>query len=172
VRVDLGGIAKGYAVDKAIEAMREARVAGGMVDVGGDLRCFGRPPAGQTWSVQVRDPFASGVLGKFQLKGSAVCTSGGYTRFVEIDGRRYGHIVDPRTGLPVDHVASVTVVAPTALAADVWATALSVHGQRGLEMLPEGAEALLVTGNASAPKLVGNGRFPAAIQRYAAGSRK
>jgi thiamine biosynthesis lipoprotein len=163
-RVDLGGIAKGYGIDRAIEAMRESGVAGGMVDVGGDLRCFGQPPAGRTWSVQVRDPFADGVLGEFQLEEGAVCTSGGYARFTEIEGRRYGHIIDPRTGRPADNVASVTVVAPTAQTADVWATALSVIGEPGLDMLPDDLEALLIVGDANAPELTGKGRFPEAIQ--------
>lgn len=160
IRVDLGGIAKGYAIDRAVEVMRRSGAAGGMVDVGGDLRCFGRPPAGQKWTVQVRDPFAEGVLGEFQFEEGAVCTSGGYARFTEIEGRQYSHIIDPRMGVPVDAVASVTVVAPKAQTADVWATALSVLGEPGLDRLPDGVEALLISGDANTPKILGTGRFP------------
>jgi thiamine biosynthesis lipoprotein len=159
IRVDLGGIAKGYAIDMAVEVMRKSGVDGGMVDVGGDLRCFGRPPDGQAWSVQVRDPFAEGVLGKFSLEEGAVCTSGGYARFTEVAGRRYSHIIDPRDGEPVRHVVSATVVAPTARTADIWATALSVLGESGLVKLPDDVEALVITGDASTPRLFGNGRF-------------
>jgi len=165
IRVDLGGIAKGYAIDRAVEAMREFGVAGGMVDVGGDLRCFGRPPSGHAWGVQVRDPFADRVFGEFSLEEGAVCTSGGYARFTEIEGRRYSHIIDPRRGEPVGHVVSASVVAPTAQTADIWATALSVLGEPGLEELPADVEALLIAGDASAPQLSGKGRFPEDLKK-------
>jgi len=116
-----------------------------MVDVGGDLVCFGKPPAGEVWIVEVRDPSARGNLAKLRLPGGgAVCTSGNYARYVEIAGRRYSHIIDPRTGLPADSVLSATVVARSAVVADVWATALSVLGSAGLKLLPEGAEAIII----------------------------
>jgi len=147
-RVDLGGIAKGYGIDQAVEAMRKAEVLGGLVDVGGDLRCFGQPPEGSFWTVDVRDPFGEGRLGELGVWGAAVCTSGDYARFVEIEGRRYSHIVDPRSGRLAEAASSVTVVAQTAMEADVWATALSVLGREGIERLPGGVEAMLVIGKA------------------------
>jgi len=146
-RVDLGGIAKGYAIDRAVEALQRAGAAGGLVDVGGDLRCFGRPPDGEHWAVEVKDPSGAEPLGELHLRGGAVCTSGNYARFSVIEGRRYSHIVDPRSGRPANAVPSVTVVAGSAMRADIWATALSVLGPDGFARLPQGVEALAVLGS-------------------------
>jgi len=153
VRIDLGGIAKGYAIDRAIEVLCQASIEGGMVDVGGDLACFGRPVSGESWNVDVRNPFGPGVLARLRITGGAVCTSGDYARFVEIEGARYSHILDPRTGRPVEAVRSVTVVAPTAVVADVWATALSVLGVQGFRRMPRSAEAMIVEGDAGDRRL-------------------
>jgi len=153
-RVDLGGIAKGYGIDQAIEGMMAAGVLGALVDVGGDLRCFGQPPQGSLWLVDIRDPFREGRLAELGVWGAAVCTSGDYARFVEIEGRHYSHIIDPRTGQPSEATTSATVVAQTALDADIWATALSVLGRDGIERLPSGVEAMLVIGEADAYDMV------------------
>ena len=147
----LGGIAKGFAIDRALGAIWSARCAGGLVDVGGDIRCFGVSPRGDRWRVAVRNPFdtrGTAFFGTLALTDAAVCTSGNYERYTEIDGKRYSHIVDPRTGRPVDFAPSVTVVAPTSAVADGWATALSVLGPKGLELLPSdgGLEAMIVVG--------------------------
>lgn len=153
-RVDLGGIAKGWAIDRAVEVLRRAGLSGGMVDVGGDLVCFGQPPQGDRWPVDVKDPAGPGTMAKLRLSGGAVCTSGGYARFSEIAGRRYSHIIDPRTGQPADAALSVTVVAPDAVTADVWATALSVLGTDGLKKLPEGVEAMMMAGSEANHRIV------------------
>jgi len=140
-KVDLGGVAKGYGIDLAIEAMRVAGVAGGLVEVGGDIRCFGAKPGGRKWRILIKDPFTSGqadAIGVLRLQEGAICTSGNYERFVEIEGKQYSHIIDPCSGRPVDAAPSVTVVAPTAVQADAWATALSVLAAR-----PEGPLAAL-----------------------------
>ena len=154
VKVDLGGIAKGYTIDRAAAGLRAAGVEGSMVDVGGDLVCFGRPASGERWSVEVKDPFGPGKLATLRISEGAVCTSGDYARFVEIAGKRYSHIIDPRSGRPVDSAASVTVFAPTAMTADVWATALSVLGPEGLDRLPHGVEAMIVVGTKSEHRVV------------------
>ena len=163
VRVDLGGIAKGYAIDRALEAMIASGVEGALVDVGGDLRCWGRSPMegsahwqeaflevhprGWPWSIEIQSPFGSDPQGSLRLREGAVCTSGGYARFVEIEGQRYSHIVDPRTGQPADELTSVTVIAPDALTADAWATALSILGPEGFALIGDAAiRALLVRG--------------------------
>ncbi len=138
VRVDLGGIAKGYAIDQAVEAIQGVGVTAGLVNIGGDLRVFGRPTTGEFWSVPVRDPFGGGERDFFavlRIRDAAVATSGNYARSFEIEGKRYSHIIDPVSGRPVDAVPSVTVVAPDALTADAWATALSVLGAAGLDLL-------------------------------------
>ncbi len=146
-RVDLGGIAKGYAIDRAIEAMKAAGCVGGLVDVGGDIRCFGAKPGGRPWRIAVRAPAGSPHAGVLEIGPAAVCTSGDYLRFVEIEGKRYGHIIDPRSGMPVEATPSVTVIAPDASTADSLATAISVLGPtEGLELAAtlEGVECLLM----------------------------
>ena len=149
-RVDLGGIAKGYGIDKAIEAMRKAGCVGGMVDVGGDVRVFGQRRKDGPWIVGVRNPFGPGMIGTVTLQDGSVCTSGNYARYSTIAGRRYSHIIDPRTSRPTETNPSVTVIAPTAMVADAWATALSVLGWPGHTLLPTGVEAMVVTGSPQA----------------------
>lgn len=154
VRVDLGGIAKGYGVDRAVDVLERSGVAGGLVDVGGDLRCFGRPAEGPSWTVEIRNPFGPAPLGRLALPHGAVCTSGNYARFTEIEGKRYSHIIDPRSGWPADAVPAVTVVAPTALEADVWSTALSVLGPEGFALMPTEVHALMVLGSKNSPHIL------------------
>jgi thiamine biosynthesis lipoprotein len=155
--VDLGGLAKGYAVDQAAEAMIRMGIRGGIAQAGGDTRCFGVRPDGQAWRVAIRDPFhpqADRPLATLRIGDGAVCTSGNYFRYVEIQGQRYSHIIDPRPGkmmgMPADACPSVTVVAPKAMTADIWATALSVLGAEGFRLLPADAhiEAMVVEGTA------------------------
>jgi len=145
--VDLSGIAKGYAIDQALLVMRHSGAAGGLVEVGGDLRVFGVGPGGEEWSVGIRNPFEDRAWGEMKLGDGAVCTSGDYARYVEIDGQRYSEIIDPRSGRPAEAASSVTVVADNAMTADAWATALTVLGPGGLELLPTGEriEALIVS---------------------------
>jgi len=144
--VDLGGIAKGFAIDRALAAIRAPGINGAVVEVGGDVACFGRPPDKPFWQVDVQNPFRQECLTTLRLADAAVCTSGDYVRYNVVEGLRYSHIVDPRTGRPVDSVPSATVVAPDAVTADIWATALSVLGPDGLHRLPEGVESLLIVG--------------------------
>ncbi len=146
MRLDLGAIAKGFAVDQAIASLKADGVADALVEVGGEVRAIGRAPirgAAQTvgadgeeaptrpWRVGVRDPRGAEVLTQFELPGDrAVATSGDYAKYFEIDGERYSHIVDPRTGRPRrGGLISVTVVVPgSCLRADALATTVSVTG--------------------------------------------
>jgi len=152
--MDLGGIAKGFAADRAAEAMMQLGVSGGLIEIGGDIRCFGRHSGRQEgWRIGIRNPFdpnSPAMLATLKLAQGGICTSGNYFRFVEIQGRRYSHIIDPRPGdncgATADAAPSVTVVAPDAATADIWATALSVLGPAGLKRLPAGVEAMIVTG--------------------------
>lgn len=150
LQIDLGGIAKGYAIDWALEELRKSGAVGGLVEVGGDLAVFGQAPGGGAWRVGVVDPFDPDgpPCGVLTLTDAGVATSGNYRRFTLIEGRRYSHIIDPRTGRPVDEAPSVTVIAPDALTADAWATGLSVLGPAGLAKIEQspGVEAMLVTG--------------------------
>jgi len=128
--VDLGGIAKGYAVDVAFRAVKAQIGAGFLIDLGGNIRCRGQAQPGRPWTIGVRNPFdREQLLGTIRLPDDfAVATSGNYERFVTIGGRRYAHILDPRTGLPVEGMAGVSVLAPTAAEADALSTALFVLG--------------------------------------------
>jgi thiamine biosynthesis lipoprotein len=146
-RLDLGGVAKGYGIDRAFEALTSAGCDGVLVDVGGDVRVRGIDARGEPWLITVRDPFGGSNPVSFELENGAVCTSGNYERFVTIDGVRYSHIIDPRTGRPADRLPSVTVVSGDAMTADAWATALSVLGPDGLGQLPRDVEALIVEGD-------------------------
>ncbi len=146
MKIDLGGIAKGFAIDKAVEAMKAAGAVGGMIDIGGDIRCFGRPPEGQqTWRVGLQDPNVAPddmATGKplFVLKvlDRAVTTSGDYRRFATVKGRRQSHIMDTRSGRGADALASVTIIAPDATSADALATAVSVLGlENGLALIEQ-----------------------------------
>lgn len=150
--VDLGGIAKGVAIDRACDSMIDAGAVGGIVNIGGDVRCFGHRPNHKPWRVGVRNPFRNDpqhFLAILAIESGAVCTSGNYERFETIGGEVYSHIKDPRTLQPADLYPSVTVVAPQAAIADAWATALSVLGPAGFHLLPEGAgiEAMIITGS-------------------------
>lgn len=149
MRLDLGGIAKGYAIDLAVEAARRAGATGAMVDVGGDIRCFGKP-AGEKekWIIGLQDPDADGkILLKLEMNDTAVATSGHYRRFVLIDGEKHSHIINPSTGNSAKKLTSVTIIAPTAIAADALATATSVMGpEDGIKMIEacKNTEAILV----------------------------
>lgn len=157
VRVDLGGIAKGYAVDRATELLQKQRWPGGMVNLGGNIRLFGADQYRRPWEVAIQHPFATErVCGRLLLSDAAVSTSGNYYRFHLVAGRRYSHILDPRTGRPVQGAPSVTVVSlatagtpPSACLADAWSTALSVLGPEGLKRLKAhpGLEAMMILGD-------------------------
>jgi thiamine biosynthesis lipoprotein len=162
MQVDLGGIAKGFALDLAAEALREEGATGGLVDVGGDVVAVGTQPSGEPWRIGVQHPAAKGLIEKpiekLSLADAAVATSGVQQRFVEIDGKRYSHIIDPRTGRPAEQAPSVTVIAPDGATADAWATALSVlsvaEGQALLARgVAPGVEVLWITLEDGAPQL-------------------
>ena len=147
MQLDLGGIAKGFAVDQAAEALQRHGVREGMVNAGGDLRLLGRHPDGEPWVVGVQHPLTpSRLLLALSLDEGAVATSGNYLRFRVYNRRRYGHLLHPRHGYPADTALSMTVVAPTAMRADALATAALVMGRDGpawLRRQPD-AEAVMV----------------------------
>ncbi|MEM8951395.1 MAG: FAD:protein FMN transferase [Pseudomonadota bacterium] len=131
VRLDFSGVAKGFGVDRVAEQLEAVGVRHYLVEVGGELRASGRRPDGQPWRVGIEKPlFASvGVQQIVDLDGETLATSGNYRIFFEKDGQRYSHIVNPRTGRPLEHdLASVSVIAPTTLEADALSTSLLVLG--------------------------------------------
>jgi len=153
--VDFGGIAKGYALDRAVESMRGAGACAGMVDLGGNVSAFGAPPPEPgRWRLGIRHPRSRGVLlGTVALDSGSVATSGDSEQFLVRDGVRYSHVMDPRTGRSARGGWQVTVLAPDGTAADALSTALFVmgpgEGERFLESeavqrLAPGASALWV----------------------------
>lgn len=156
VQLDLGGIAKGYALDLAAQAMQDAGAASVLVDVGGDVLAIGTLPDGQSWRIGVKHPFENALVTYLRLSNRAVATSGIQQRFYDIDGRRYSHIIDPRTGQPTEQAPSVTVIAPDGITADAWATAFSVLTvAEGQALIARGGapgvEVLWITGTAENP---------------------
>ncbi|PIQ88787.1 MAG: thiamine biosynthesis protein ApbE [Candidatus Omnitrophica bacterium CG11_big_fil_rev_8_21_14_0_20_42_13] len=128
--LDLGGIAKGYAVDKAVEELKRCGVTSALVNAGGDLYCLGKK-GWSYWTIGLQDPYKRNEISrKFALKNRAVATSGNYEQFFIYQNKRYSHIIDPRTGYPVDNnICSVSVFAGDCLTADVLATAIYVLGE-------------------------------------------
>lgn len=168
MRVDLGGIGKGYAVDKAVEAMKKQGALGGMVDLGGNIRCFGQPPRGQDcWRVGLQDPnVASNALGPSQplrilaLTEESVATSGDYRRFVKVQGTKQSHIIDTQTGQGAKKLVSDTIIAPDATTADALSTAVNVLGaEAGLALIERvpGTEAILIPAGAKTTLLYSRG---------------
>ena len=118
-------------------------------DHAGSIHQVGAALDGDSWKIGITNPFDPDKLcGRLALREGAVATSGNYRRFSVIDGKRYSHILDPRTGRPTDAAASVTVIAPDCTTADVWATALSVLGTEGLKKVEaiDGLEAMMIVG--------------------------
>lgn len=143
---DLGGIAKGYAVDLASEKIRGMGIESAIINAGGDLNLIGTRTDGEPWRIAIRHPRAAGAfLGYIDVVDAAVATSGDYEKYFTENGRRYHHIIDPHTGYPGHASNSVTVVAPGSCLSDALATGLFLMGpERGLELVErlEGIEAV------------------------------
>ncbi len=147
LQVDLGGIAKGYAVDRAIAVLKEHGVTSAAVNAGGDMYLLGQRPE-RFWRIGIQHPRQKEtVLETVQVRDQAVVTSGDYERFFEEDGIRYHHIFDPQNGLPARSCQSVTIIADSVALADALATAVFVLGpEAGLLLLTQypQAEGLIV----------------------------
>jgi thiamine biosynthesis lipoprotein len=147
LQVDLGGIAKGYAVDRAISVLKEQGVTSAAVNAGGDMYLLGQRPE-RSWRIGIQHPrHKDAVLETIQASDRAVVTSGDYERFFEQDGQRYHHIFDPQSGFPARLCQSVTIIADSVALGDALATAVFVLGpEAGLELLSQypRAEGLIV----------------------------
>ncbi len=166
MQLDLGGIAKGYALDLAAAAMRQAGAQSALIDVGGDVLAVGSSANGRPWRIGVKHPFREGLIERLDLTDRAVATSGVQQRFYEIGGRRYSHIIDPRTGRPAEQAPSVTVIGPDGITADAWATAFSVLSvAEGRQLVTKGqapgVEAMWITGDANHPVITKTPGFDA-----------
>lgn len=127
---DFGGIAKGYAGDSVVAILKKEGVANALIDLGGNIVAMGGKPDGSPWSIGIRNPFEEGVCAVVKIADGHVITSGGYERyFVAKDGTRYCHIMDGKTGYPVNNdLASVTIIGKSGTTADGYSTALFVMG--------------------------------------------
>jgi thiamine biosynthesis lipoprotein len=150
--IDLGGVAKGYAAQEGARILREYGVSHALIDAGGNIVTVGLRPDGEPWQIGIRDPRGESIedtIGPtLSVANGAIATSGDYERFFIYDGRRYHHILNPETGMPVETVRSVTVMAEDALYADMLSTAVFVlgrdEGMRFIETL-DGISAMIVT---------------------------
>lgn len=135
MKIDLGAIAKGYAVDCAVNKLKEAGIKNCLINAGGQIYCLGSR-FGRAWTIAIRDPHKAGIIDYLELKDKAVATSGDYEQYFTRDNKRYSHIFDPQSGYPADSgVVSVTVVSQEGLAADALSTSIFVLGKaKGMEL--------------------------------------
>ena len=134
--LDLGGIAKGYAVDKAIKKIRDMGIESAMVNAGGNIYCLGKKQ-NKKWKIGIQDPRnPNRITNKIELENQAVATSGDYEQYFEVENKRYSHIINPKTGYPVNNgIISVTVIANDATTADILSTSCFVLGEENSKKL-------------------------------------
>jgi thiamine biosynthesis lipoprotein len=137
MRIGFGGIGKGYAAERAKIILQQKGVKSGIVNAAGDLTAWGLQPNGEEWTIGIADPDAANhPFSYFSITDMAVATSGNYEKFVMIDGKKYSHTIDPKTGLPVRGIKSVTIISPNAEIADAMATPVMIMGIKvGLHMV-------------------------------------
>jgi thiamine biosynthesis lipoprotein len=150
-QIGFGAIGKGYAANRAVFILKEHGVSGGVVNAGGDLVIFGTQENGAPWRIGIANPLdRDKVFAYLDTTEQAVVTSGDYENYIEVDGKRYSHILDPRTGYPAAELRSVTIVCPDGELADALATGVSVLGlEAGMKLVNRlrGVEAMLVDQN-------------------------
>ncbi|WP_018616702.1 FAD:protein FMN transferase [Segetibacter koreensis] len=137
MRIGFGGIGKGYAADRARLILEQNGVTGGVVNAAGDLTTWGTQPDGKPWTVGIADPNAKYLpFSYIDISNMAVATSGNYEKYVTIDGKRYSHTIDPKTGLPISGIKSVSIICSSAELADALATPVTVMGiKAGLHLV-------------------------------------
>lgn len=137
MRIGFGGIGKGYAAERAKYILQQNGVTSGIVNAAGDLAAWGHQPNGEEWTIGIADPNAARTaLSYLTITNMAIATSGNYEKFIMIDGKKYSHTIDPKTGLPVRGIKSVTIISPNAEIADAMATPVMIMGVKvGLDMV-------------------------------------
>lgn len=149
MRIGFGGIGKGYAAEKAKAVMMKMGVTSGVVNASGDLTAWGYQPDGKPWTIGIANPNLSDqIFSYLNVTDMAVATSGNYEKYVVIDGKRYSHTIDPKTGLPINGIKSVTIISSNAEIADAMATPVTIMGVKaGLNMINQmnNIEAIIIT---------------------------
>ena len=137
MRIGFGGIGKGYAAEMAKKIMKQSGVKSGVVNASGDLTTWGKQPEAFDWTIGIADPDSKGQPFSFlKISDMAVATSGNYEKFVIIDGKKYSHTIDPKTGFPVTGIKSVTIISPNAELSDALATPVTILGTEvGLHLI-------------------------------------
>jgi thiamine biosynthesis lipoprotein len=137
MRIGFGGIGKGYAADKAKTLLQQKGVSSGVVNAAGDLITWGQQPNGKPWTVGIANPGARfQPFSYLEISNMAIATSGNYEKYIVIDGKKYSHTIDPKTGLPVGGIKSVTIICTSAELADAMATPVMVMGVKaGLNLI-------------------------------------
>ena len=137
MKIGFGSIGKGYAADKTRELMKSFGVKAGIINASGDISTWGTQPDGKPWAIGINNPFKDDKIAEvLYLKENAVTTSGSYEKYAEIHGKRYSHIMNPKTGYPSTGLTSVTVVGPNATMANGFSTSIMVLGKKeGLKLI-------------------------------------
>tara|TARA_R110001583_G_scaffold1202_5_gene10060 strand:- start:15976 stop:17019 length:1044 start_codon:yes stop_codon:yes gene_type:complete len=149
MKIGFGAIGKGYAANRALDIMSKMNLKGALVNASGDLISWGKDEGEKDWKIGIINPKQKGkVFSWLNINETAVVTSGNYEKFVTINGQRYSHIIDPRTGYPVKGLSSVSIICPNAELADALATSVFVLGkEKGIELINKlkGIECLIIT---------------------------
>jgi len=137
MRIGFGGIGKGYAAERAKQVMKEMGTRNGIVNASGDMTTWGYQPNGEPWTIGIANPNAKGeIFSYMNITNMAVATSGNYEKYIMADGKKYSHTIDPRTGLPVRGIKSVTIISANAEIADAMATPVMIMGiNAGLDLI-------------------------------------
>lgn len=137
MRIGFGGIGKGYAADRAKQLLQNEGIESGIVNAAGDLIAWGTQINGAPWTIGIADPNQSNrPFSSINISGMAIATSGNYEKYAVIDGKKYSHTIDPKTGLPVSGIKSATIICPSAELADALATPVMVMGVRvGIDLI-------------------------------------
>jgi FAD:protein FMN transferase len=144
MQIDFGGFGKEYAVDRVASIFLENGVTSALINFGGDVRALGAKPDGRPWQIGIQDPRQlDQCFATLSLSQGALATSGDYERFFELDGKRYCHILNPKTGMPVSYWRSVTVLAPLTSAAGATSTIAMLLEEQGLDYLQNSGFAFL-----------------------------
>ena len=148
MRIGLGGIGKGYAAEKTRQFLKSLGATAGIVNASGDLTTWGRQPNGKPWTIGIANPnHAASAFSFIEVSDMAVATSGNYEKFILVNGKKYSHTINPKTGLPIQGIKSVTIITPNAELADALTTPIAIMGiEAGLFLINQlnGVEAIII----------------------------